>query len=257
MQGHGSQGDNPHQHRDFGDLRVIPRAQPRTVLVANAKGGCGKTTLATNLAAWFATRDMATALMDFDPQASSAHWLKLRPDRAAPISGIAAYGRTSSTETRSFRNRLPRHVERVVVDSPAGLTGTDLYARISDADLVLVPILPSPIDIHSAANFIREIEITGALREQNKQLLVIANRVRRNTVMFSTLNKFLAELGLPRVTYTRDSQLYTRTAAEGLGISDLRGAQVEEEKSHWNRIGAWIEHQLQLRQQQRQQMLQR
>lgn len=257
MQGDGSRGDDPRQHRDFGELRVLPRAQPRSVLVANAKGGCGKTTLATNLAAWFASRDKATALMDFDPQGSSAHWLELRPEAATPISGIAAYGRISGTETRSFRNRLPRHVERVVVDSPAGLTGPDLYERISDADLILVPILPSPIDIHSAANFIREIEMTGALREQNKQLLVIANRVRRNTIMFSTLNKFLAELGLPRVTYTRDSQLYTRAAAQGMGISDLSGKQVEEEKTHWNRIGGWIEHQLQLRQQRRQQMLQR
>ncbi len=251
------QGDGPRKHRDFGDLRVIPRAQPRTVLVANAKGGCGKTTLATNLAAWFASRDKATALMDFDPQGSSAHWLKLRPEQAVPLSGIAAYGRVSGNETRSFRNRLPRHVERVVVDSPAGLTGTDLYTRISDSDLILVPILPSPIDIHSAANFIREIEMTGALREQNKQLLVIANRVRRNTIMFSTLNKFLEELGLPRVTYTRDSQLYTRAAAQGLGIPDLRGSQVAQEKTHWDRIGGWIEHQLALRLQQRQQMLQR
>ena len=253
MQGNGSRGDDPRQYRDFGELRVIPRAQPRTVLVANAKGGCGKTTLATNLSAWFASRDKATALMDFDPQGSSAHWLKLRPKDAAPISGIAAHGRVSSNETRSFRNRLPRHVERVVVDSPAGLTGTDLYDRISDADLILVPILPSPIDIHSAANFIREIEMTGALREQNKQLLVIANRVRRNTIMFATLNNFLAELGLPRVTYTRDSQLYTRAAAQGMAIWDLEGTHVEKEKAHWARIGSWIEHQLRLRLAHRQQ----
>jgi chromosome partitioning protein len=248
------QGDD---YRNAGELRVIPRVQPRTVLVANAKGGCGKTTLATNLAAWFANRGKATALMDFDPQASSTHWLKLRPRGAAAISGIAAYGRVSGNETRSFRNRLPRHVERVVVDSPAGLTGTDLHDRISDTDLILVPILPSPIDIHSAANFIREIEMTGGLREQNKQLLVIANRVRRNTIMFSKLNDFLRELGLPRVTYTRDSQLYTRAAAQGAGISDLQGSQTEAEKIHWDRIGGWIEHQLLLRQQQRQQMLHR
>ena len=234
-------------------LRVITRQQPRTVLVANAKGGCGKTTLATNLAAWFANSGKATALMDFDPQGSSAHWLKLRPAASAPISGIAAFGDVGSTETRSFRNRVPRDAERVVVDSPAGLTGTDLYHRISDADLILVPILPSPIDIHSAANFIREIEMTGSLREQNKQLLVIANRVRRNTIMFARLNEFLRDLGLPRVTYTRDSQLYTRSAAQGMGISDLEGSQAEGEKAHWARIGGWIEHQLNIRQKQRQQ----
>ena len=99
--------------------------------------------------------------MDFDPQGSSAYWLELRP-RAAPITGISAYGESAATRPAAFRNRVPRHAERVVVDSPAGLSGTDLYNRISDADLILVPILPSPIDIHSAANFIREIELTGA-----------------------------------------------------------------------------------------------
>ncbi|MEP5764117.1 MAG: AAA family ATPase [Halieaceae bacterium] len=234
-------------NRGAGPLRVIPRADPRTVLIANAKGGCGKTTLATNLAAWFARSNHATALMDFDPQGSSAHWLKLRPETAPPISGISAHTRVSGTETRSFHNRLPRGVQRVVVDSPAGLSGTDLYHRISEADLILVPILPSPIDIHSATNFIRDIQLTGCLRERNKKLLVIANRVRSNTVMFARLNEFLLELGLPRLTFTRDSQLYTRAAAKGLGITDMHIAQAEKERAHWSRIGEWIEHQLDLR----------
>lgn len=229
-------------------LRVVPGRSARSVLVANSKGGCGKTTLATNLAAWFANRGSSTALMDFDPQGSSMHWLGLRPDAANSIAGIAAYGEVGGGQTRNFRNRLPRHIERLVVDSPAGLLGTELYHRISEADLILVPILPSPIDIHSAARFIGEIQMTGCLKEQNKQLLVIANRVRRNTVMFAELNRFLEKLGLPRVTYTRDTQLYTRAAAGGLGISDLKDSRSREEREHWSRIGAWIERQLQLRQ---------
>jgi chromosome partitioning protein len=193
--------------------------------------------------------------MDFDPQGSSSFWLKQRPESAATIAGIAAHSKAAGYETRSFRNRLPRDIERVVVDSPAALTGTDLYNRISDADLILIPILPSPIDIHSAAAFVREIQITGCLRERNKQVLVIANRVRRNTVMFSKLNEFLQKLGLPRVTYTRDSQLYTRAAAQGLGISDLKSAQAQPEQEHWARIGGWIEHQLSIRHKARQQGL--
>ena len=235
------------EFRGAGPLRVVPRTRSQNILIANSKGGCGKTTLATNLAAWFASRGRATALMDFDPQGSSAYWLKLRPQAAAPIAGISAYTRVGATETRSFHKRLPRGIERVVVDSPAGLSGTELYHRISEADLIIVPILPSPIDIHSATNFIREIQISGCLREHNKQLVVIANRVRRNTVMFARLNEFLQNLGLPRATYTRDSQLYIRAAAQGLGITDFRTHQSESERDHWMRIGSWIENQLALR----------
>jgi chromosome partitioning protein len=229
--------------RGAGPLRVIPRTHSRSVLIANSKGGCGKTTLATNLASYFANRGRATALMDFDPQGSSAHWLKLRPESAAPVSGISAFSQQDHNQTRSFKNRLPWGIERVVVDSPAGLAGTDLYHRISESDLVIIPILPSPIDIHSAANFIRDIQLTGILRERNKQLLVIANRVRTNTVMFRKLSQFLQQLGLPGITCIHDSQLYTRSAAQGLGISDIARSQAIQEKDRWVKIGCWIEDQ--------------
>ena len=160
-------------------LRVVPRTRSQHILIANSKGGCGKTTLATNLAAWFANRGRATALMDFDPQGSSAHWLKLRPQAATPISGISAYTRVGATETRSFHQRLPRGIERVVVDSPAGLSGTDLYHRIAEADLIVVPILPSPIDIHSATNFIRDIQTS-----------------RRDATILKSVVSLAAQLGL-------------------------------------------------------------
>jgi chromosome partitioning protein len=230
-----------------GSLRVLERSRPRNILIANSKGGCGKTTLATNLAAYFSRRGRATALMDCDPQGSSSYWLKLRPQDASPITGISAASGYNAAETRNFQQRIPRGVERVIVDTPAGLSGTQLYHRISDADLIIVPILPSPIDIHSAANFIHEIQITGCLRESNKQLLVIANRAKANTVMFATLNEFLLELGLPRVTHTRDSQLYIRAAAQGLGIADLSRSRAEAEKDRWVRIGCWIENYFALR----------
>ena len=229
--------------RGPGPLRVIPRTHSRSVLIANAKGGCGKTTLATNLAAYFANRGRATALMDFDPQGSSAYWLKLRPESAPPVCGISAFSKPEHTQTRSFHRRLPWGIERVVVDSPAGLAGTELYHRISEADLVLIPILPSPIDIHAAANFIRDIRLTGCLREGDKQVLAIANRVRTNTVMFRRLNQFLQHQGLPGVTCIHDSQLYTRSAARGLGIADITRSEAREEKDRWIEIGSWIENQ--------------
>lgn len=224
-------------------LRVVPHVQPRNILVANGKGGCGKTTLATNLAAYFANRGRATALMDCDSQGSSTFWLKLRPLTAAAIAGISAFAQPGHNQTRSFHTRLPRGIERVVVDTPAGLSGTALYHRISEADLIIVPILASPIDIHAAANFIRDVQITGCLRESNKRLLVVANRVRTNTLMFRELDRYLQQLGLPRAASISDSQLYTRAAAQGLGIPDLGRSRTETEKDRWVQIGSWIENQ--------------
>ena len=227
--------------RESASLRIVPSARPKSIVVANSKGGCGKSTLATNLAALFANRGRATALVDHDPQASSSHWLKLRPEKAVPIVGIAAYTQPGAQETRSFHHRLPRDIQRVVIDTPAALFGTLLYHHLSAADLIVVPILPSPMDIHAAENFIHEIHLSGLLREESKQILVVANRVRQNTVMFKQLDDFLQNLGLPRVTYTRDSQLYTRTAEQGLGIADLSDSQAARERNQWTRIGSWIE----------------
>jgi chromosome partitioning protein len=229
--------------RSSGALRVISPPQPKRIMVANSKGGCGKTTLATNLATFFANSGKATAMVDHDPQASSTYWLKMRPEKVAPIAGIAAFTQPGSRETRSFHNRLPRGIQRVVLDTPAALSGTELYHHASNVELIVVPILPSPMDIHATENFIHEIK----LREDSAQILIVANRIRRNTVMFARLNAFLQELGLPRVTYIRDSQLYTRTAEQGLGICDIANARATRERDHWTRIGSWIENRLAIR----------
>lgn len=238
--------------RGYPSLRVVPGSRPKSVVVANSKGGCGKTTLATNLAAYFANRGKATALVDHDPQASSSHWLKLRPEQAAPIVGIAAYTRPGAQATRNFLHRLPRDIQRVVIDTPAALSNSALYHHIGAADLIVVPIVPSPIDIHAAEHFIHEIQASGLLQEESKHILVVANRVRKNTVMFRHLSDYLQDLGLPRVTYTRDSQLYTRTAELGLGVSDISGSQAADERDHWIRIGSWIENRFAIHQSRRQ-----
>jgi chromosome partitioning protein len=220
---------------------MVSSDKPRSILVANSKGGCGKTTLATNLAAFFANSGKATALVDHDTQASSSYWLKQRPEKAAAIVGIAAHTHCAAQETRSFHNRLPRGIQRVILDTPAALSGTLLYQHVSAVDLVVIPIIPSPIDIHAAENFIQEIQLSGLLREDSRQVLVVANRVRQNTVMFRQLNAYLRDLGMPRVTYIRDSQLYTRAAEQGLGICDVSGSRAAKERNHWARIGSWIE----------------
>src|SRR5512134_2002710 len=117
----------------------------RHILVTNAKGGCGKSTIATSLAAYFASEGYATALADFDPQASALSWLEHRPADYAPIAGVRGF------ET-GLRN-VPRNAEYVVIDSPAGAYGKDLTELVRKAETIIVPVLPSPIDIRTAERF--------------------------------------------------------------------------------------------------------
>ena len=118
------------------------------ILLLNAKGGCGKTTIATNLAGYFADRGLVTALMDYDPQGSSTVWLNLRDAGRPDIVGIAAYERRRGV-TRSFQLHLPNKVDRIVIDAPSGVSGLQLVDYIQMAETILVPVLPSPIDIHA------------------------------------------------------------------------------------------------------------
>lgn len=223
-------------------LRVVKTDRPRYIVVANAKGGCGKTTLTTNLASYYANTGRATALIDYDAQGSSAYWLQQRPSNKPTITGVSAHNH-DSRQLRNWMMRLPRDINRVIVDTPAGLGGTDLYDRVREADMLVLPILPSPIDIHAAARFIHDIHMTGCFRTEGKKLLVVANRIRRNTLMFDKLNRFLAQLDLPRVACIRDTQMYPQTMELGLGISDLNSQKTNRERRRWNQLGDWIEHQ--------------
>ncbi|MGB5309029.1 MAG: ParA family protein, partial [Arenicellales bacterium] len=143
----------------------------KTILVVNAKGGCGKTTLSTNLASYFATNEFNTVLVDFDPQQSALEWLKERnKDYYYEIQGVSPFQK---------RLRFAADVERVVLDAPARVEGKQLADLVRRADIILVPVLPSPIDMRAAATFIKELLLTGHAEE--KKIAVVANRVRENT----------------------------------------------------------------------------
>lgn len=223
-------------------LRVIKTTRPRHIVVANAKGGCGKTTLTTNLASYYANSGLATALIDYDTQGSSSYWLQKRPDTRPAISGISAHSH-DSRPLRNWMMRLPRDISRVIVDTPAGLGGTDLYDRVREADLLVLPILPSPIDIHAAARFIHDIHMGCCLRNKDKSILVVANRVRKNTLMFDKLNRFLIKLELPKIFHIRDTQIYSQAMESGFGVCDLNSQKTHRERNHWEQLGNWIEQQ--------------
>jgi len=212
----------------------------RRIVVINPKGGSGKTTLATGLAAMYATRGHRPALMDFDPQGSSTRWLRKRTQEQPVVFGVAAYERNPGV-TRSFHLRVPPGADRVVVDTPAALEPQRFIDHVKDADAILVPVMPSDIDIHAASRCIEHLLLTAKIRPREEKIGVIANRVKPNTIIFRTLMKFLDSLQIPVVTTFRDSQAYVRATELGLGVHEMRADRVQPELSQWEPLWHWVE----------------
>ena len=211
------------------------------VVVVNPKGGSGKTTIATNLAACYATLALKVALVDKDPQGSSARWVAKRGESALHIHGVAAF-QIPKNVTRSFATRIPPDMERVVTDTPAALTRNDLVEITHGADKVIVPVLPSDIDIHAAARCIGDLLVAAKIPRSENRLAVVANRVKRNTLMFRSLMRFLDSLRIPIVAVLRDSQNYIRSAESGQGLHEMRPPSlVRTDLSQWAHLVSWLE----------------
>ncbi len=210
------------------------------IVVLNPKGGSGKTTLAINLAAYFAQRGDATLLMDRDPQGSATRWLRKRKAPQAVITGIATFEHDSRT-TRSWQMRIPDGTDKVVVDSPAAVEARALPELTRDANKILVPVLPSDIDIHAASRCIADLLLVAKIKRAENRIGVIANRVRKNTLMFQALMRFLEKLDIPIVATVRDSQNYVRAAELGVGIHEMKPYVVKEDRAQWESLLAWLE----------------
>ena len=217
------------------------------IIVLNAKGGSGKTTIATNLAACYAVRGRYPALLDYDPQGSALNWLQTRSEDSAPIHGVEAH-KKNMTVTRSWQMRMPKDVDRIIIDTPASVGGADLADYVRQADTIIVPVLPSPIDIHTATNFIKDIMVLGKLKIDSggnkpgsKRLCVVANRVKENTRVYQTLQAFLSSLNLPLVTALRDSQYYVHAYVEGIGIHEMRDVRIQSLTQQWHPLLDWLD----------------
>jgi chromosome partitioning protein len=212
----------------------------RRIVVLNPKGGSGKTTIAINLASYFASRQQAPVLMDFDPQGSSVRWVKKREPAQPPIHVIAAYEKDSRT-TRAFQLRVPERATHVVVDTPAAVEAQQLPDITRDADKILVPVLPSDIDIHTCSRCIRDLLLVAKVRREDDRIGVIANRVKRNTLAYQSLIRFLQTLGIPVVATIRDSQNYARAAEQGIGIHEMKSYLVRDDLEQWSPLVNWVE----------------
>lgn len=216
------------------------RADLQKIVVLNPKGGCGKTTLATNLASYFALRGPLPTLIDCDPQGFSMRWLERRQATQAPVHGVAAY-RRSTTTTQSWHLRVPEESQQVIIDTPAALDNPRIHELIYDADNILIPVLPSPIDIRFAARFIAELLLVTQIERGNRKLGIVANRTRDNTRSLKQLMRFLSSLRIPIVGTLRDSQNFVRAAGRGLGVHELPYYQAKKDIRCLVDVIEWLE----------------
>lgn len=219
----------------MGSLRTMHR-----ILVLNAKGGCGKTTIATNLAGYYASEGRNTVLLDYDPQGSSMRWLSLREEERPSVHGIAAFQRRRDI-TRAYQMRLPPTAEIVIMDAPAGVSGLTLAEYVQKVDTILLPVLPSPIDIHAAAHFVQDLLLVGKARAVGTRIAIVANRVRENNLVYKDLERFLSSLNLPLVATLRDSQNHIRAAEQGLGVHELDTRNISTDIERWTPLISWLD----------------
>jgi chromosome partitioning protein len=203
------------------------------IAVLNPKGGVGKTTLATNVAGYFASLERETMLGDVDRQASAKAWLDMRPAAAAPIRNWELDGKVA---------RPPRGVTHVVLDTPAQIDAATLAAVLKVADRVLIPLQPSMFDILATQRFIEELgALSQSIRRLPESVAVVGMRVDPRTRAADQLARFVSQLGLPVAGYLRDTQNYVHLAAHGLSVFDVPAQRVDADLATWRPLVAWLE----------------
>jgi chromosome partitioning protein len=210
-----------------------------TTLVINSKGGSGKTTIATNLASYFAAKGVPTTVMDYDPQGSSMSWLRLRPQPGSRIYSANAAPQKGG-RIRSVEMHVPADTQQLVIDAPAGASGLLLQEMLGRPDCIIIPVAPSAIDIHATAKFIGDLLLAGRIRTRNIRVAIVANRVRSSMPVYQPLERFLAALGLPFLGRVSDSDVYIKAAETGVGIFEMDASTAAAERGEFMPIVEWV-----------------
>lgn len=202
------------------------------VVVMNPKGGVGKSTLATNLAGYYANRGKKVMLGDVDKQQSAREWLKLRPPQAAPIE--------SWDVERGKPAKPPKDATHVVIDTPAGLSDKLLDQVIKPANRVIIPLQASMLDILATRGFLEQLARDKAVHDSDALIGVVGMRVDTRTRAYDELQRYLETLGLPVLGYIRSTQNYVYLAARGLTLFDVAPGRVQQDLEQWAPILKWL-----------------
>jgi chromosome partitioning protein len=205
----------------------------KVISILNHKGGVGKSTIATNLAGYFANSGHEVLLGDFDIQQSSQNWLGMRPDSAAPINTWEIIDGQLVTP--------PESTSRIIIDSPAGIRAHSLKKMVGMSDKVIAPLKPGTFDMLSTQVFLEEI--IEMINEQDKptDICVIGNMVDPRTKAAEQLHKFIDSLGLSSPTFIRQGQIYVHLCAHGLSLFDAKNNVFAKEVEQWQPLLDWIE----------------
>ena len=204
----------------------------QTIVVANPKGGSGKTTLATHVAGWLAGKRQRVALQDLDPQRSSAEWLARRPELFPRIFGVPPAAKSREVKDNG--------AQWLVVDTPAGLHGEELSEAIRRADVMLVPLMPSAFDMAATHHFLAAIHDYKAVRKGELAIGIVAMRVDARTLSAAELDEFLKSFEFPVVAHLRDTQVYVHCARDGASVFDLPRSRGEQDWEQWRPLTRWI-----------------
>lgn len=211
----------------------------KRIVIVNPKGGSGKTTLATNIAGFYAVSGRRTTLIDYDSQGSSTFWLERRAPALATIDSIPAYKHVHGV-TRSWYLRVQPDTERVVVDTPAGLDISRFRQQLLQANAIIVPVLPCEIDIHAIANWLPQL-LRALEGSTPRRIAIVANRARKRTRAGRKLQEFLSELSLPCIATLRDTQHYVTSADTGASIFETDVAGGAGDAEDFELILDWVE----------------
>ena len=205
----------------------------RRILILNPKGGCGKSTIATSLAGYFASNGHKVALADYDPQGSSISWLANRPEKKPKIYSIKGY--------ESGLKNIPSDVTHLVMDAPARSEGQELDNLIRISESIVFPVLPSPIDMEAAVDYLDLILNQRQLVMKQAKMALVANRIKENTLSFDILDDFLEKQKIPYVATLRESQNYIKCFDRGLGIHELAPYLAYTDWEQWQPLINWID----------------
>jgi chromosome partitioning protein len=200
----------------------------KTILIANPKGGCGKTTLSVNIAGYLANRGQRVAMLDLDRQQSATQWLAMRPGHLPPIRLLES------------KNDEAQRTSWLVIDSPAALHGKNLAHAIRLASKIIVPVAPSLFDLQASSDFLKTLAEEKKMRSGKVHIGVVGMRMEMRTKAAWALEHFLSTLDLPILAYLRETQVYVNAAFEGKSLFDLPPYLAERELEQWAFLQDWL-----------------